>query len=195
MSTKSRRDYVWTVFERQCELGIQNLRKIAGAVGERITAVFISGTDFGTQAGRFISPKSYRDLYKPFHKAVNDWVHSHTPWKTFIHSCGSVSAFIPDFIEAGFDILNPVQTTAADMEAEMLKERFGEQLTFWGGGVDTQNTLPFGTPEQVRAEVRERIEIFGKDGGFVFNPVHNVQARTPVENLMALYETVTQNGS
>jgi hypothetical protein len=190
MSTKTRREYVWQVFERQCEIGIANLAKVAGVVGERVAAVFITGTDFGTQAGPFISPKAYRDLYKPFHKAVNDWVHAHTPWKTFIHSCGSVVAFIPDFIEAGFDILNPVQTTAAGMDARGLKERFGDQLTFWGGGVDTQNTLPFGTPEQIRAEVKERIEIFGAGGGFVFNPVHNVQARTPTENLLALYEAV-----
>jgi len=190
MSTKTRRDYVWRVFEHQCELGIQNLQKIADVVGDRVSAVFITGTDFGTQSGPFISPKSYRDLYKPFHKAVNDWVHANTSWQTFIHSCGSVYAFIPDFIEAGFDILNPVQTTAADMDPQMLKDRFGNQLTFWGGGVDTQNTLPFGTPEDVRKEVKERIEIFGKDGGFVFNPVHNVQARTPIENLLTLYDAI-----
>jgi hypothetical protein len=192
MSTKTRRDYVWQVFERQCEIGIQNLEKIAGVVGERVAAVFITGTDFGTQAGPFISPKAYRDLFKPFHKTVNDWVHAHTLWKTFIHSCGSVVAFIPDFIEAGFDILNPVQTTATGMDARGLKERFGAQLTFWGGGVDTQNTLPFGTPEQIRAEVKERIEIFGTGGGFMFNPVHNVQARTPTENLLALYDAVQE---
>jgi hypothetical protein len=190
MSTKSRRDYVWQVFERQAVIGIQNLARVAGVVGERVAAVFITGTDFGTQSGPFISPKAYRDLYKPFHKAVNDWVHANTPWKTFIHSCGSVVAFIPDFIEAGFDILNPVQTTATGMDARGLKDRFGAQLTFWGGGVDTQHTLPFGTPEQIRAEVRERIEIFGAGGGFIFNPVHNVQSRTPTENLLALYEAV-----
>ena len=190
MSTATRRDYVWEVFERQCELGLQNLAKVAPLVGDRVAAVFITGTDFGTQSGPFISPKAYRNLFKPFHKAVNDWVHTHTPWKTFIHSCGSIAAFIPDFIEAGFDILNPVQTTAADMEARSLKERFGDQITFWGGGVDTQRTLPFGTPDQVRAEVKERMEIFGKGGGFVFNTVHNVQSRVPVDNLVALYEAV-----
>jgi hypothetical protein len=192
MSTKMRRDYVWQVFERQCEIGIQNLEKVAKVVGERVVAVFITGTDFGTQSGPFISPKAYRDLYKPFHKAVNDWVHANTPWKTFIHSCGSVVAFIPDFIEAGFDILNPVQTTAAGMDARVLKERFGTQLTFWGGGVDTQNTLPFGTPEQIRVEVKERMEVFGAGGGFVFNPIHNVQSRMPTENLLALYNAVKE---
>ncbi len=190
MSTRARRDYVWKVFERQCELGLQNLARLRGVVGDRVAAVFVTGTDFGTQGGPFISPKAYRDLYKPFHKAVNDWIHTNTPWKSFIHSCGSVVAFIPDFIEAGFDILNPVQTTAAGMEAQGLKDRFGDRLTFWGGSIDTQNTLPFGSPEQVRAEVKERIEIFGRGGGFIFNTVHNVQARVPAENLLALYQAV-----
>jgi uroporphyrinogen-III decarboxylase len=124
---------------------------------------------------------------------VNDWVHEHTPWKTFIHSCGSVAALLPDIIDASFDILNPVQCSAAGMDAKGLKERFGAKLTFWGGGVDTQKTLPFGTPEQVRQEVKERIAIFGRGGGFIFNTVHNVQANTPQENLVALYETVKQS--
>lgn len=190
MSTKTRRDYVWKVFERQSEIGMQNLEKILPVVGNRIVAIFITGTDFGTQSGPFISPKSYQDLFKPFHKAVNNWVHSHTAWKTFIHSCGSVAAFLPDFIEAGFDILNPVQTSAAGMAPRGLKDQVGDQLTFWGGGIDTQKTLPFGTPLQVSDEVHQRMEIFGRGGGFVFNPIHNVQARVPLENLTALYQAV-----
>lgn len=190
MSTRSRHDYVWKVFERQCEIGIQNLEKAAGMVGDRIAAVFITGTDFGTQSGPFISPKAYRDLYKPFHKTVNDWVHAHTPWKTFIHSCGSVAAFLPDFIEAGFDILNPVQTSAAGMEPHVLKDTYGDRLVFWGGGIDTQFTLPFGAPDQVIDEVRQRMDTFGRGGGFVFNTIHNVQARVPAENLTALYQAI-----
>jgi len=192
MSTVSRQDYIYEVFERQCALGLANLEKIYQVVGNRVCAAFVTGTDFGTQAGPFISPRSYRALYLPFHKAVNTWIHQHTPWKSFIHSCGSVAALIPDFIEAGFDILNPVQTSAAGMEARGLKAQFGADLTFWGGGVDTQKTLPFGTPEQVRADVRERMAIFGAGGGFVFNSIHNIQARTPVENLLALYEAVNK---
>jgi len=109
--------------------------------------VFITGTDFGQQHGPFISLKAYRSLYKPFHKRVNDWVHEHTPWKTFIHSCGSVVAFLDDFIEAGFDILNPVQCSAAGMDPATLKQKYGDRLVFWGGGIDTQKTLPFGTPK------------------------------------------------
>ncbi len=188
ISTVSRQDYIHEVFERQCAIGLANLEKIYAVVGDRVCAVFVTGTDFGTQAGPFISPRSYRTLYMPFHKLVNDWIHQHTPWKSFIHSCGSVKALIPHFIEAGFDILNPVQTSATGMEAGGLKAQFGADLVFWGGGVDTQKILPFGTPDQVRADVRERLAIFGEGGGFVFNSIHNIQARTPVENLLALYE-------
>ncbi len=194
VSTAIRRDYVMSIFERQCEIALANLEKISKAVEDRVSAVFITGTDFGTQRGPFISREAYRELYKPFHKAVNDWVHANTNWKTFIHSCGSVAALIDDFIDAGFDILNPVQCSAADMEPASLKERFGDRITFWGGGVDTQRTLPFGTPEQVRSEVLERIRAFGPGGGFVFNQIHNVQAATPVENLLAMYKTLREAG-
>jgi hypothetical protein len=192
MSTAVRRDYVYKVFERQCEIGLANLEKIYSVVGNRATAVFVTGADFGTQAGPFISPKAYRDLFMPFHKTVNDWIHRNTSWKSFIHSCGSVVALIPHFIEAGFDILNPVQTSAAGMDPQTLKDRFGDRLTFWGGGVDTQKTLPFGTPQEINAEVAERMRIFGKGGGFVWNAIHNVQASTPVENLVAVYQAVAQ---
>jgi hypothetical protein len=192
MSTITRRDYLLKLFERQCEIGLANLERVAQVVGDRVTAVVTSFTDFGMQTGPFISPQTYRILYKPFNKAVNDWVHQRTPWKTFTHCCGSVRDLLEDLIEAGFDILNPVQTSAAHMEPEELKKTFGGRLTFWGGGVETQGTLPLGTPDQVRQQVRERIRILGEGGGFVFNPVHNVQACTPVENLLALYETVRE---
>ena len=191
-SALARRDYVYAVFERQCELALANWERIRQAVGDRVTAVFVTGTDFGTQQGPFISPEVYRDLYKPFHKIVNDWIHQNTRWKSFIHSCGSVRAFLDDFVEAGFDILNPVQCSAAGMNPRELKDMYGDRLSFWGGGVDTQKTLPFGSPEEVRGEVEERIRIFARGGGFVFNTIHNVQARIPVRNLVALYETVQE---
>jgi len=193
VSTAARFDYVYEVFDRQCEIALGNLPKIYEAVGDRVSAVFITGTDFGTQNGPFISGASYRKLYGPFHRRVNDWVHGHTPWKTFIHSCGSIVKLLGDMIEAGFDVVNPVQCSAAGMDPRLLKRQFGDRVTFWGGGVDTQKTLPFGTPDEVRREVAERIEIFGAGGGFVFNTVHNVQAGVPVENLVALYETVRQS--
>ena len=192
MSSLTRRDYVWQVFEKQCEIGLENLQRIYERIGEKISVVYVSGADFGAQNGPFISPKAYRDLYQPFHKIINTWVHQHTGWKTFIHSCGSVVRLYPDFIEAGFDVFNPVQTSAAGMDPQTLADQFGDQITFWGGGVDTQHTLPFGTPEEIRDQVRQRMQIFGRGGGFVFNPIHNVQAGVPVENLIALYAAVDE---
>jgi hypothetical protein len=195
ISTISRKEYVHRVFERQCAIALENLPRLYRAVGNRITAVYMSGTDFGMQTGSFISPKAYRDLYKPFQKQLNDWVHKNTTWKCFLHSCGSIVNLMPDLIEAGFDIFNPVQTSAAGMDPQVLKARFGDRVTFWGGGVDTQRVLPFGTPDEVRAQVRERMRVFGPDGGFVFNPSHNVQAGIPVENLVALYKAVKDFGT
>jgi len=195
MSTIARRDYVYKVFERQCEIGLANLEKIHAGVGDRVVGAFVTGTDFGMQTGSFISPDAYRQLFKPFHVAVNDWIHTHTGWKSFIHSCGSIVALLPDMIDAGFDILNPVQVSATGMVPNVLKERFGDRITFWGGGVDTQRTLPFGTPDEVRAEVRERIRAFGPGGGFVYNTIHNVQASIPTENILALYEAVREFGA
>jgi hypothetical protein len=189
VSTVSRKEFVRSLFERQCEVALENLAKLYAVVGDRVVAAFTTGTDFGTQCGPFISPKSYRDLYQPFHREVNNWIHTHTGWKSFIHSCGSVFRLIPDFIESGFDILNPVQCSAAEMDPAALKSEFGDALTFWGGGVDTQQTLPFGTPRQVAEEVKSRMEKFGPQGGFVFNAIHNIQARVPIANLMAMIET------
>jgi hypothetical protein len=190
ISTRSRRDYIHKVFERQCEIAIQNLERIYAAAGDNVHAVFICGTDFGTQTSAFCSVETLRDLYFPYYKRVNEWIHAHTPWKTFKHSCGAVSKFISTFIEAGFDILNPVQCSAAGMEPEKLKAEFGDRIVFWGGGVDTQKVLPFGTPAEVREQVLRRCEIFAAGGGFVFNSIHNVQAGTPVENIVAMLDAV-----
>ena len=188
MATAAQPDHVYQIFDRQCQIALENLPKFYEAVGDRVAVVFITGTDFGRQDGLFISPQAYRKLYQPFHRRVNDWIHENTPWKTFIHTCGSVVDLLPDVVEAGFDVLNPVQCSAAGMDPQTLKSRFGPSLTFWGGGVDTQKTLPFGTPQ----EVRQRIAIFNQSGGFIFNTVHNVQANTPAENLAALYEAVKE---
>ncbi len=192
-STAMRPDHIRRIFERQCEIALANLARIHRAVGDRVTAVFVTGTDFGTQTSCFISPDAYCTLFKPFHRAVNDWIHRNTTWKTFIHSCGAIMGLLDHIVDAGFDILNPVQCSATGMAPDALKRRFGERLTFWGGGVDTQRTLPFGTPDAISREVAERIRIFGRSGGFVFNPVHNVQAQTPGENLLALFDAVRRN--
>ncbi|GAP39669.1 uroporphyrinogen decarboxylase family protein [Flexilinea flocculi] len=194
ISTVTRKEYVYAVFERQCEIALENLPKIFAAVGNLPSVAWVSGTDFGAQNNCFISPKAFRSMYKPFMIEINHWIHTHTTWKTFIHTCGSIMPLIPDIIEAGFDILNPVQISAVNMDPQELKNRFGDQITFWGGGIDTQRVLPFGTAEEVRQQVQRNIEIFGKGGGYVFNPIHNVQSKVPVENLLAMYETVKKFG-
>ena len=190
VSTSSRQDYIHQIFEHQCEVAIRNLETIHAAIGNSVEAVFICGTDFGTQASAFCSVKTFQNLYFPYYKQVASWIHAHTGWKTFKHSCGAVSKFVPSFIEAGIDILNPVQCSAAGMDPEQLKANFGDRLVFWGGGVDTQRVLPFGTASEVREQVLRRCEIFAPGGGFVFNTIHNVQARTPVENIVAMLDAV-----
>jgi hypothetical protein len=194
ISTVSRQSFINQIFERQCDIAMQNLPRVYEAVENRISVLWLSGTDFGAQQGPFISPKTYQKLYMPHYKRIIDWVHANTRWKVFIHCCGSIMPLIPYLIETGFDILNPVQTSAKNMDPRDLKARFGDRLTFWGGGVDTQRVLPFGAPDEVRSQVNERLSIFGQGGGFVFNPIHNIQASVPVENLLAMYETVRDCG-
>ncbi len=190
ITTVKRPAYVHAIFERQAEIAVDNLARIHASVGDAIDAVLVCGTDFGTQTSSFCSVETLRELYMPYYRRVNDWIHSHTTWKTMKHSCGAVEKFIPTFIESGFDILNPVQCSASGMEPGALKANHGERITFWGGGIDTQKLLPFGTPGQVRDQVLSRCETFAGGGGFVFNAIHNIQAGTPVENIVAMLGAV-----
>ncbi|HJN89884.1 MAG TPA: methyltransferase, partial [Verrucomicrobiota bacterium] len=146
ISTAARQDYIHEVFSRQCDRALQNLEKLKEVLGDRIDVVFLCGTDFGTQASTFCSPQTFIDLWAPYYRQVNDWIHRNTRWKTFKHSCGAVETFMENFINVGFDIINPVQCSAAGMEPRQLKEKYGDRLVFWGGGIDTQKTMPFGTP-------------------------------------------------
>ncbi|MBN2209985.1 MAG: hypothetical protein JW709_01200 [Sedimentisphaerales bacterium] len=190
MSLASRQVYLHKVFETQCEFALQNIDRAAAALGDKVQVVFVSGTDFGTQRGPFISPKTFRELFKPYQKRINDHIHEKTTWKTFMHCCGGIVPLLPDIIEAGFDILNPVQCSAEGMDPHLLKREFGRDLVFWGGGVDTQKTLPFGSPDEVYHQVRERIDIFNEGGGFVFAAIHNIQSNTPVENVLAMLRAI-----
>ena len=190
VSTASRRDYVHQIFSRQTEIALGNLERIHNRIGNTIDVLFLCGTDFGTQTSAFCSVKTFRDLWLPYYKQLCDWIHRNTTWKVFKHSCGSVEHFYESFIDAGIDIINPVQCSAAGMDPACLKDKYGERLVFWGGGVDTQQVLPFGTPEEVRKQVLERCRIFSRNGGYIFNAVHNVQACTPVENIVAMFEAV-----
>lgn len=192
MATVSRPDYVHRVFQAQTEMALRNLARIHQVVGDAIDVLFVCGTDFGTQQSTFCSPATFDSLYAPYYTRINAWVHAHTTWKTFKHSCGAIEPFIGRFADCGFDILNPVQCSAAGMDPATLKSRYGDRLVFWGGGVDTQKTLPFGTPQEVREQVLRRCEIFGRDGGFVFNAIHNLQMNIPAENLAALFQALRE---
>ncbi len=192
MSTVMRPDYVKSIFEQQVEIAIENLKRIFAVVGNKVNAMFICGTDFGTQDSTFCAPEQFDEMWLPYYKKVNDWIHENTQWKTFKHSCGAVENFMDGFIRAGFDIINPVQISAAGMDPAKLKQKYGRDLVFWGGGVDTQQVLPFGKPEEVREQVLRTCDIFMKDGGFVFNTVHNIQAKVPTENIVAMLEAIKE---
>jgi hypothetical protein len=196
MSIITRPDYIKSVFDRQSEIAVENLSRLSRVIGDKIDVIYICGTDFGTQDSTFCSPEQFDDLWLPYYKRINDWIHSNTGWKTFKHSCGAVEPFISRFITAGFDILNPVQVNAGGMDPVILKKKYGKDIVFWGGGIDTQNTLPYATPDKVREEVLRLCDIFAGDGGFVFNTVHNIQANVPVENIVAMMEAIRAfNGS
>ena len=133
-------------------------------------------------------------MIKPHYARLCAWVHRNTHWKTFLHCCGSIYGLIPHMIEAGIDILNPIQTSAANMQPERLKAEFGGKIVFWGGGCDTQQVLPTATPEEIRDHVRERLAIFKPGGGYVFNQVHNIQTNVPAENVIAMLDAAYEFG-
>jgi len=192
MSTLARTDYLHEIFSKQTDIAIENLKKLRDLDENLIDVLFICGTDFGTQVSTFIAEEQYRELYMPYYLKINNWIHENTSWKTFKHSCGAIEPFIPVFIESGFDILNPVQLNATGMDPVMLKKNYGSDIVFWGGGIDTQKVLSFSDPETVRKEVLRNCEIFHKDGGFVFNTVHNIQANVPVRNLDAMIRALKE---
>ena len=192
MSILMRPDYIRAIFDRQSEIALENLSRLHHVIGDNIDAVYICGTDFGTQDSTFCAPEQFDDLWLPYYRRINNWIHTHTTWKTFKHSCGAVEPFLSRFIDAGFDIINPVQINAKGMDPIHLKKTYGKDLVFWGGGIDTQVTLPYATPAKVREEVIRLCEIFSKDGGFVFSSVHNIQANVPVENVVAMVDAVKE---
>jgi uroporphyrinogen decarboxylase len=166
---------------------------VLNEVGDYVQVV-ITSDDLGTQNGPMISPDTYRKLIKPAHKKVWQFIKSKTEAYLFLHSCGSIRTFIPDFIELGVDILNPVQVAAKDMDPKELKSEFGKDLTFWGGGVNTQGTLAFGTPDEVEEEVKRRISEMAPGGGYVFNQIHNIQPQVPPQNIVRMFETALEYG-
>ena len=180
--------YIKEIFDYQTEIAVENLKLYMQAVGDKIDIIHMSGTDFGTQKAEVMSVEMFCEFYKPYHKKANDIIHKKTNWKTSFHSCGSITNLMDDFVDMGVDILNPVQCSAAGMDPVWLKEKYGDKLVFWGGAIDTQHTLAYGTPEEVFEEATNRLEIFSPGGGFIYNAIHNIQQKTPVENIIAFFE-------
>ena len=186
-------EFVHAMLDKLTEWHLANLKLYLDAVGDCIQIIQM-GDDLGTQVATQLSPEMYREYVKPRHEAIYQYVREHSNLTVFLHSCGSIYKLIPDLIDAGVEILNPVQTSAAHMDPRRLKDEFGDQLTFWGGGCDTQTVLPTATPEEVREHVRERMEIFKPGGGFVFNQIHNVQPNVPPENVVAMLDAAYEYG-
>jgi uroporphyrinogen decarboxylase len=172
---------------------VAELPRYLDAVGEHIQIIQM-GDDLGTQRGPQMAPDMYRRIIKPYQRQVYECAKTHGHLPIFLHSCGSIYALIPDLIEIGVDILNPVQISAAEMDPARLKRQFGRDLVFWGGGIDTQHVLPHATPKQVRQHVRESLEIWAPGGGYVFCQVHNIQADVPPENIIAMFEAALEFG-
>ena len=186
--------FAGALLDRLVDANIQRLEQILPAV-EGYVQVIQVGDDLGMQDGPQLSPRLYRKVVKPRHQRLYRYIKEHSSAYLFLHTCGSVYRFIPDFIEMGVDILNPVQVSARDMGSKRLKQEFGKDIVFWGGGCDTQKVLPFGTPVEVREEVRRRMGDLAPGGGFVFNQVHNIQVGVPPENIMAMYDAVREFGA
>jgi uroporphyrinogen decarboxylase len=168
--------------------------RVLAEVGPSVHVVMVA-EDLGAQDSPLISPDTYRRMIKPVQKRVWQFIKSRIDALLFLHSCGSIRKFIPDLIELGVDILNPVQVAAADMDPAELKREFGKEITFWGGGCDTQNVLTFGTPDDVEREVRHRIAALAPGGGFVFNQIHNIQPQVPAANILRMFEAVHRHGT
>ena len=184
-------DEVERLLDALMEVHLQTLEKICHWVGDVVDIVRF-GDDLGTQQGPFMDPDIYRRLFKPRHTRLAKYVHKHSSMHTYLHSCGSIYRMIPDLIEAGIEILNPVQTNATDMDPTRLKKEFGDDITFWGGGIETAYVLNNGTPEEVRKMVLERLEIFSPGGGYVFNTVHNILPEVPPENIVAMFNAIRE---
>ncbi len=183
------KDLMHHYFNRLTDVYMQNLENLLPRVAE-YGPVLQFGDDLGTQQAPQISPEMYREMIKPYHARQYRYVRNRFPaCKVFLHCCGAVEPLIPDLIDAGVEVLNPVQITARGMDPRHLKKEYGAFLSFWGGGARTQTTMLSGTPEQNRRETRELIEIFAPGGGYVFTQVHNIQPGVPVENILAVYDT------
>ncbi len=191
MDTLCERENVERMLDQLMERHLATLEKVCASVGD-VVDIIRFGDDLGMTTGPFMDVESYKTLFKPRHKQLCDYVKSHSSMRTFIHSCGSISLLMPDLIDAGIEIFNPVQTNAKDMSPEFIKKEFGQDCTIWGGGIETVGTLNNGSREQIREQVFERLEIMSKGGGFVFNTVHNIMPDVSPENILTMYEAFNE---
>jgi uroporphyrinogen decarboxylase len=182
---------VHRLLDKLLERHLDFLSKICEAVGD-IVEIIKFGDDLGTNTGPFMPPEIYNEFFRPRHKILCDYVKANSSAHTMLHCCGGIYELIPELIEAGFEILNPVQINAVNMEPERLKNEFGAEITFWGGGCNTQSILNRATPQQVKDHVSHNLEIFSKGGGYVFNTVHNIMPDVPPENIMAMFEALEE---
>jgi len=182
------------LFDVLLEMHLAGLEKKCRSVGDLVDVIRF-GDDLGMTTGPFMDLDIFRRLFKPRYRVLCDYVKQHSNMKIFFHACGSIRQFIPDLIDVGIDIINPVQTNCRDMDPLGLKQEFGREITFWGGGVDTSHILSQASPEEVRKDVLNRCEILSKGGGFVFATIHNILARVPPENILATYRAVQEFNS
>jgi uroporphyrinogen decarboxylase len=181
------------LIDQTLKFWIDWFRVFLDEVGDVVDIIMI-GDDLAGQNGPLFNPDLYRQIVKPRHKQLVQYIKSRTNAKIWYHTCGACTSYIPDLMDNGIDVLNPVQISANDMDPASLKTRFGDKLCFWGGGIDSQHVLPSGTPEQIREDVRKHLEAFKPGGGYVFNNVHNIQAGVSAENILALYDAAHEFG-
>ncbi|MBT3295143.1 MAG: methyltransferase [Verrucomicrobia bacterium] len=183
--------HVEKLLDALMEAHMATLEKVCNAVGD-VCDILRFGDDLGIDTGPFMPPELYRKLFKPRHTQLCGYVHAHSNMKTFLHSCGSIYKLMPDLIEAGYDVINPLQTNCVDMEPERMKREFGKDICFWGGGCDTRSVLNRATPAAVKAHVLQRLKTLSPGGGFVFNTVHNILPEVPPENVVAMFDAISE---
>jgi uroporphyrinogen decarboxylase len=191
MDLASDQDNVERLLDALMEVHMKTLENVCNSVGDVVDIIRFSD-DLATDTRPFMAPRTYRKLFKPRQKIMCDYVKEHSQAHTFLHSCGSIYKLLPDLIEAGFEVINPVQTNSCDMDPQRLKDEFGADITFWGGGVDTRHILNRASPAEVKDQVTERLGIFSPGGGYVFNTIHNILPDVPPENLAAMFEAVRE---
>ncbi len=195
MDLMAERKKIEALLDRLVEIHLKRLDYVLDAVGPYVHILRMSD-DWGMQNGTLVSPQVFREVFKPRYKILYDFMRRKKPDAFLsLHSCGAIANLMPDFIELGLDIINPVQTGAAGMDAVRLKRDFGKDITFWGGGVDTQQILPWKSPQEVADDVKRRIDIFAPGGGFVFNSIHNISPEVPPENILAMFDAFAQHAN